>query len=101
MTMSFATVPKARADRRAYHNCRVMNYWRATSPRGTNARCKVAYGFPSCALSYTTACSPNDKYWNTCRVWCAPGCYQCEPLMNSARAAACNGGTCSCTPITI
>jgi hypothetical protein len=97
MAYTFANPGKSHAWRRAYSNCRRMEYYRPVSPGGSNRRCKIAIGFPSCSLSFVTACSPNDKYWNTCRVGCNGGCYKCEPVFNMARAAACNGGTCSCT----
>lgn len=96
--LSYAFVPAtAEARRYAHHNCYTMYYYQKICLGGSTSGCNVRVGFPSCSHSYVTAYSPSDVFYNTCHVTCETFC-NCEPTYNQARAAAGNGGTCSCTP---
>lgn len=95
----FGLSESAQADRYSNHNCRSMAYYENRCPEGTTSSCRVLYGPPSCTASYVGIHSPNDLYYNRCHVTCDTGCLTCDPAFAQARAAASNGGYCSCTAV--
>lgn len=84
----------------AASGCRSMSHNPPGIPQ--SATCRVKYGPPGSFVSRVTVYSPNcDKtpvvgtcYENNCTGFCL-----CGYSFVQARAAACNSGACSCSPV--
>jgi hypothetical protein len=83
-------------DAAAAGPCKVIHSY-AICPTGTTSTCRVRFGPPSCVASEVTVYSPNEQYYLSCTCSCPSDPCSCEPEFFQARAAARNGGSCSCT----